>query len=105
MSRERLLVVGAVGNESKWGVADGLAQIARSLCSFRRFRMSKTLYVEFRGRGFWAFDAVSGIFLKHLIDVAESCIAGRHEPWLAEAIARWRFNAICGDCGLFLDEA
>jgi hypothetical protein len=23
---------------------------------------------------------------------------------LAEAVGRWRFNAICGDCGLFLDD-
>jgi hypothetical protein len=66
--------------------------------------MSKTLYVDFRGQGFWAFDVVSGIFLKHLIDVAEPRIADRHEAWLAEAVGHWRFNAICGDCGLFLDE-
>jgi hypothetical protein len=66
--------------------------------------MSKTLYVDFRGQGFWAFDVVSGIFLKHLIDVAEPRITDRHEPWLAEAVGRWRFNAICGDCGLFLDD-
>jgi hypothetical protein len=66
--------------------------------------MSKTHFVEFRGQGFWAFDAVSGIFLKHLVDVAESRIADRHEPWLTEAVSHWRFNAVCGDCGLFLDE-
>ena len=52
--------------------------------------MSKTLYVDFRGQGFWAFDVVSGIFLKHLIDVAEPRITDRHEPWLAEAVGRWR---------------
>ena len=66
--------------------------------------MSKTLFVDFRGQGFWAFDAVSGIFLKHLIDVAEARIADQNESWLAKAVSRWRFNAICGDCGLFLDE-
>jgi hypothetical protein len=66
--------------------------------------MSKTLYVHFHGQGFWAFDAVSGIFLKHLIDVAEQRIADHHEPWLADAVSNWRFNAIYGDCGLFLDE-
>jgi hypothetical protein len=66
--------------------------------------MSKTLYVDFRGQGFWAFDAVSGIFLKHLIDVAEQRIADQNEPWLADAVDHWRFNAICGDCGLILDE-
>ena len=66
--------------------------------------MSKTLYVEFRGQGFWAFDVVSGIFLKHLVDVAEARIADQSEPWLVEAVRHWRFNAICGDCGLFLDD-
>ena len=66
--------------------------------------MSKTLYVDFRGQGFWAFDVVSGIFLKHLCDIAESRVADEHEPWLADAVSQWRFNAICGDCGLFLDE-
>ena len=66
--------------------------------------MSKTLYVDFRGQGFWAFDVVSGIFLKHLIDVAKPRIAERDEPWLTEAVGHWRFNAICRDCGLFLDE-
>ena len=66
--------------------------------------MSKTLYVEFRGRGFWAFDVVSGIFLKHLVDVAEARVAVRHEPWLVEAVGHWRFNAVVSDCGLFLDD-
>jgi len=66
--------------------------------------MSKTLDVGFRGQGFWAFDVVSGIFLKHLIDAAEPRIADQHEPCLAEAVGHWRFNAICADCGLFLDE-
>jgi hypothetical protein len=32
--------------------------------------MSKTLFVNFRDGGFWAFDVVSAVFLKHLIDVA-----------------------------------
>lgn len=66
--------------------------------------MSKTLYVEFRGQGFWAFDVVSGIFLKHLLDVADPRIVDRPGQWLAEATSHWRFNAVCGDCGLFLDD-
>jgi hypothetical protein len=66
--------------------------------------MSKTLYVNFRDQGFWAFDVVSGIFLKHLIDVAEKRIAERDEGWLSSAVRHWRFDAICSDCGLFLDD-
>ena len=69
-----------------------------------RRRMSKTLYVGFRGRGFWAFDVVSGVFLKHLIDVAEVRAAGRPEPWLAEAVGQWRVNSVVSDFGLFLDD-
>lgn len=66
--------------------------------------MSRTLYVDFRGRGFWAFDVVSGIFLKHLVDVASQRIAVQGESWLVEAVERWRFNAVISDCGLFLDD-
>jgi len=67
--------------------------------------MSKTLFVHWRDDGFWAFDAVSAVLLKHLIDAAESHPAFRDEPWLADAVAKWRFNAVCGDLGLFLDES
>ena len=66
--------------------------------------MSKSLFVEFRGQGFWTFDVVSGIFLKHLIDAAGSSMADQRESWLTEAVDHWRFNAVCGDCGLFLDD-
>src|SRR5689334_6247380 len=67
--------------------------------------MSKTIFVEFRGRGFWAFDVVSGVFLKHLIDTASQRLAQQNEPWLADAIAQWRVNAVISDYGLFLDDA
>jgi hypothetical protein len=67
--------------------------------------MSKTLYVEFKGHGFWAFDVVSGVFLKHLIDAAAPWTRGEDGAWLAPAIERWRINAVFPDCGLFLDEA
>jgi hypothetical protein len=66
--------------------------------------MSKTLYVEFRDRGFWAFDVVSGIFLKHLVDATAPRLAVQRDAWLAEAVDRWRFNAVVSDCGLFLDD-
>ncbi len=66
--------------------------------------MSKTLFVEFRDRGFWAFDVVSGIFLKHLVDVATARLARQHEAWLADAVEHWRFNAVVSDCGLFLED-
>jgi hypothetical protein len=65
--------------------------------------MSQTLYVDFRGDGFWAFDVVSSVFLKHMIDVAsDSAVAS--EPWLAETIQNWRVNAVISDMGLFLED-
>jgi len=67
--------------------------------------MSKTLFVHWRDNGFWAFDVVSAVFLKHLIEAAESHPELGNESWLADAIAKWRFNAVCGDLGLFLNES
>ena len=69
------------------------------------FTMSKTLFVNFRDGGFWAFDVVSAVFLKHLIDAANIHLERHDEPCLADAVAHWRFNAVCGDCGLFLDDS
>jgi hypothetical protein len=66
--------------------------------------MSKTLFVEFRGQGFWALDVVSGIFLKHLIDAAEPRTVDGRDAWLTEACGHWRVNTICSDYGLFLDK-
>jgi hypothetical protein len=66
--------------------------------------MSKTLFVEFRGDGFWAFDVVSAVFLKHLIDVATPFVGHAGGTWLADAVARWREDAVISDFGLFLDD-
>ena len=67
--------------------------------------MSKTLFVDWRDDGFWALDVVSAVFLKHLVDAATSYLEHHDEPWLRDAIRQWRFNAVCGDYGLFLDES
>jgi hypothetical protein len=67
--------------------------------------MSKTLFVHWHDDGFWAFDVVSAVFLKHLIGAATSYLEHHDEPWLRDAIPQWRFNAVCGDLGLFLDES
>ena len=34
--------------------------------------MSQTQYVKYANRGFWAYDVALGVFLKHLIDAAET---------------------------------
>jgi hypothetical protein len=67
--------------------------------------MSKTLFVHWRDDGFWAYDVVSAVFLKHLIDATTSHLELHDEPWLRDALPRWRFTAVCGDLGLFLDES
>lgn len=67
--------------------------------------MSRTLFVEFCGDGFWAFDVVVGVFLKHLIDAASLHLEEKGEAWLAEAITAWRVDAVNADLGLFLDQS
>lgn len=67
--------------------------------------MSQTLFVHWHDDGFWVFDAVSAVFLKHLIDAATAYLEQHDEPWLRNAIPQWRFNAVCGDFGIFLDES
>jgi hypothetical protein len=64
--------------------------------------VSKTKYVEYAGRGFWAYDVGLGVFLKHLIDAGEaSDEAGT--TWLSAAISSWRAAAGIPDIGLTLD--
>ena len=67
--------------------------------------MSKTLFVGFRGNGFWAFDVVSAVFLKYLIDTATPLLDDVHQSWLSYAVARWREDAVISDFGLFLDDS
>jgi hypothetical protein len=110
-SRENIPEPGAAADGSIEVNRITLSQVARrraiSLCRFGNFgfTMSKTLFVHWRDNGFWAFDVVSAVFLKHLIEAAESHPEFDNEPWLADAIAKWRFNAVCGDLGLFLDDS
>ena len=63
--------------------------------------MTATQYVEYENRGFWAYDVALGVFLKHLIDAAET--SGQAETaWLATAISSWREVACFSDYGLTL---
>jgi hypothetical protein len=65
--------------------------------------MTKTRGIEFQGRFFWAYDVVSGVFLKYLIDEAESS-EHANEPWLLKAVTHWRVQAALAECGLTLEE-
>jgi len=65
--------------------------------------MTATKGIEFEGRFFWAYDVAAGVFLKYLIDEAvASEQAG--EPWLSDAVSRWRKQAAITECGLTLEE-
>jgi len=65
--------------------------------------MSRTQFIEYRGRGFWAHDVSLGVFLKHLIDVAADHGAASGSQWLTEAIPTWRRVAVISDFGLNLN--
>ena len=64
--------------------------------------MSQTKYVEYAGRGFWAYDVTLGVFLKHLIDAAEASDETTTK-WLSSAVSSWRAVACISDYGLSLD--
>ncbi len=65
--------------------------------------MSKSVYVGFRDQGFWAFDVIVSILLKHLVEVAEPKVADNQ--WLAEVVHQWRVGTVIPDsCGVNLDD-
>jgi hypothetical protein len=66
--------------------------------------LSKTMYVEFRGKGFWAYDVVAAVLLKHMIDAANQAKSQPDVEWLANVIAQWQVNAVISDFGLYLDD-
>jgi hypothetical protein len=66
--------------------------------------MSKTVFIDYRGRYFGAFDVITKVLLKYLIDVAAPLAA--REPWLALAVDRWRVDAeLPSEFGFYLDDA
>ena len=65
--------------------------------------MSKTKYIEYRGRGFWVYDVALGVFLKYLIETAEATEEAS-EPWLSDLASSWRVAACVADIGLVLDD-
>jgi len=67
--------------------------------------MSKSKFVRYGDRGFWAYDVALGVFLKHLIDVAEPLIGSQDNDWLKEAISEWRIAAVIDPCGLKINQS
>jgi hypothetical protein len=65
--------------------------------------MTATKGITFARRFFWAYDVAAGIFLKYLIDEAESSEEAS-APWLSDAVSHWRVQAAITECGLTLEE-
>jgi len=66
--------------------------------------MTSKQYVEYRDRGFWAYDVALGILLKHVIDIAEPLAANPNTEWLASAVSDWRVPAAISDYGLEINK-
>jgi len=62
--------------------------------------MSKSKFVAYGDRGFWAYDVALGVFLKHLIDTAEPLVGSQDNDWLKDAISEWRIVAVVDPYGL-----
>ena len=65
--------------------------------------MTATKGIAFKGRFFWAYDVAAGVFLKYLIDEAESS-EHSNEPWLSKALSSWRVQAAITELGFTLEE-
>jgi hypothetical protein len=64
--------------------------------------LSKTKFVQFGNQGLWAYDVALGIYLKYLIDAAETSDQIR-ELWLSRTVSSWREVACIQGYGLTLD--
>lgn len=67
-----------------------------------RQSMSQNQFIEYRKRGFWAYDVALGVFLKHLIDITEEQSREPEERWLVEAVHWWRIVCCVNSYGLTL---
>ncbi len=66
--------------------------------------MSRSLYINFRDNGFWAYDVPSSVFLKFLIDAATERLASGTDLWLSNAIQNWRVSAAISDLSHYADD-
>ena len=65
--------------------------------------MSKSKWVAYGERGFWAYDVILGVFVKYLIDAVEAT-GQAHTPFLANALPGWRLACIY-DFALTVEES
>jgi len=55
--------------------------------------VSATRYVEYGDRGFWAYDIILGVLVKHLVEAIEATGYSR-APFLDKALHHWRLTPI-----------
>ena len=75
-------------------------------CWYRQLErtfVSATKYVNYGGRGFWAYDIVLGVFVKCLIDAVEATGYSR-APFLDNALRSWRLAPVI-DIGFSLERS
>jgi len=66
--------------------------------------MSRSLYINFRDDGFWAYDVPSSVFLKFLVDAANDRMAAGTEQWLSNAVCNWRVTAAISELSHYADD-
>jgi len=66
--------------------------------------MSRSVFVGFKGDGFWAYDVVSSTYLGFLTSAANVLATDKQQYWLEEAVRAWHINMEISDYGLHLDE-
>jgi hypothetical protein len=65
--------------------------------------VSATKYVQYGDRGFWVYDIVLGVFVKHLVDVVEATEHSR-AAFLDAALRHWRLTPFL-DIGVHFEKS
>jgi hypothetical protein len=66
--------------------------------------MTKLSAVDFRGKFFWVYDVVGGVFLWHLVDATKKHFDGKKVIWLDECVEKWQVAAAINVCAFYADD-
>ncbi len=66
--------------------------------------VTRSVFINFRNRGFWAYDVPSSVFLKFLIDAANDRLESDPSQWLVDAIQNWRVTAVIPDLSHYAED-
>ena len=67
--------------------------------------MTTALYVNFRDKGFSAYDVTTAVSLKFLMDAACELTDGAEDHWLSKPIQNLRDKAVSYDFSFYLDDS